>query len=95
MPSKRAELPEQILGVCCSCQRTHTAHRVHVLPAEEIDSLDVPYDMDVAGRYAMDAHMMSGDSGPWCEGANTAPQAIIPPERRIAIKTAVAPFLRA
>lgn len=65
------------LGVCCSCQSAHPASRRTDLPSEEIADPMGPYGCGDAGYYAMDAHMIFGKSGAWCDGAGTIPQTII------------------
>lgn len=60
-----------VLGVCCSCQSVHS---VHANPDPDPDS---PQNVDEASLYYMASHRTGGDSGPWCDGHGTVPQALV------------------
>ena len=68
-----------LFGACCSCQRSH-----RVVPRglrlEELDEIGEGESQDMyddAAGFVMAPHMMNGDSGPWCDGAGTVPQALV------------------
>lgn len=60
-----------VLGVCCSCQ---SAHPVFSNPDPDPDS---PQNVDEAALYCMASHRTDGDTGPWCAGRGTVPQALV------------------
>lgn len=60
-----------VLGVCRSCQGKHP---VHANPDPD------PYsqqNVDEASLYYMASHRTGGDSGQWCDGHGTVPQALV------------------
>ena len=66
-----------ILGVCCSCQ---SAHPVSSNPRpEDVSDPGMPDGIarDEAANYLMAKHRQFGDTGVWCEGEGTVPQAIV------------------
>ncbi len=64
-------------GVCCSCQSLHPISRRTRIPEDQMDEFEGPFGCGEAGYYQMEPHMIFGNSGPWCEGVGTIPQAIL------------------
>lgn len=60
-----------VFGVCGSCQEKHP---VHSNPDPDPDS---PQNVDEASLYYMAMHRTDGNTGPWCDGRGTVPQAIV------------------
>lgn len=61
-----------VLGVCCHCQNTHP-----VAQNLERDTISCMFLHDEADDYLMARHRTEGDTGPWCEGEGTTPQALV------------------
>lgn len=62
-------------GVCCFCQSAHPV-RPSRLTLDELEELEDQGHGEETD-WVMDKHMIFGDSGPWCEGEGSMPQAVV------------------
>ncbi len=74
-----SEIEVTILGVCCSCQSPGPVYDNPNLTEEELRRMDDRSDpfYNEADYYLMAKHRTNGDTGVWCEGQGTVPQAIV------------------
>ena len=63
-----------ILGVCSTCQGKHPVSFNRNLTEVLLDMVN---EGDEAAKYVMASHRTGGDTGLWCDGEGTVPEALI------------------